>query len=143
ENYWVDVVFVPSGSGDITSPTVSAVTPVNGAGGVSAAASDAATFSEAMDATTVNTTTVQLRDPSGALVAAAVAHNSTTRTATLTPSAALASSTTYTATVRGGATDPRAKDVAGNAVASSVSWSFTTAGGPDTTAPTVTVVSPA
>ena len=51
-------------------------------------------------------------------------------TATLDPTADLAPATTYTATVRGGATDPRVKDAAGNALAANVVWSFTTATGP-------------
>ena len=143
ECYWVDVVLNISGGVDATPPTVSAVTPVNGAGGVSAATTVTATFSEAMDATTINGTTVLLRDPSGAQVAATVSYNSGTRTATLTPTAALQTSTLYTATVRGGGTDPRAKDAAGNALGASVSWSFTTVGGADTTPPTVSAVTPA
>jgi hypothetical protein len=143
ENYWVDVVFKPTGTVDAIPPTVSAVTPVNGAGAVSVTSPVTATFSETMTASTVDGTTVQLRDPSGALVAAAVAYNSTTRTVTLTPSAALNTSTTYTALVKGGLTDPRVKDAAGNPLGTNASWSFTTVGGPDTTPPSVTAVSPA
>ena len=45
--------------------------------------------------------------------------------ATLDPSASLEASTSYTATVKGGTGG--AKDVAGNALAADVSWSFTTA----------------
>ena len=143
QNYWVDVAFTPSGTLDAAPPNVSAVTPVNGAGRVSITTTVTATFTETMDAATINAATVLLRDPSGAQVSAAVTYNSGTRTATLTPAAALATSTVYSATVRGGGTDPRAKDAAGNALASSVSWSFTTVSGPDTTPPTVTSVAPA
>ena len=63
-------------------------------------------------------------------------YDNSTFTVTLTPAAALAYSTAYTATVSG------AKDLAGNAM-SPVSWSFTTAAASDTTAPTVTSKSPA
>ena len=55
-------------------------------------------------------------------------------TATLDPSADLEASTSYTATVKGGPAG--AKDVAGNPLASDVSWSFTTgaaSGGTTTT----------
>ena len=48
-------------------------------------------------------------------------------TATLTPSAALEASTSYTATVKGGASG--VKDLAGNALAADSSWSFTTGTG--------------
>src|SRR5262249_31060656 len=72
-----------------------------------------------------------------------VSYNATSRTATLTPSAALGSAKTYTATVLGGTVDPRAKDSAGNALAANVSWSFTTLNGADTTAPTIVGQTPA
>jgi hypothetical protein len=45
----------------------------------------------------------------------------------LTPTAPLAPGVTYTALVRGGSTDPRVEDLAGNALAANVSWTFTTA----------------
>ena len=64
------------------------------------------------------------------LVSASVSYDSASRTATLRPAAALAGLTTYTATLRGGTTDPRIKDVAGNALAANVAWSFTTAAAP-------------
>ena len=59
----------------------------------------------------------------GAVVAAAVTYNATTRVATLNPTATLAANTRYTVTVTGSSTAVR--DVASNPVASS-RWSFTT-----------------
>ncbi|MBA3589996.1 N,N-dimethylformamidase beta subunit family domain-containing protein, partial [Methylibium sp.] len=143
-NYWVDVVFTTTGgsASDITPPAVSAVTPASGATGVSTTSVITATFSENLDPTTVNASTFELRDAAGALVAAEVTYNATTRVATLTPSAALAASTNFTATVKGGSADPRVKDSAGNALAASRVWSFSTAAA-DTTAPSVTATSPA
>ena len=126
-NYWVDVVFATTAGPDTTPPTVTAQNPVSGATGVATGAVATATFSEAIDPTTINTATFELRNPSNAVVSATVAYEAATRTATLTPSAALANDTTYTVTLKGGATDPRIKDLAGNALADNVSWSFTTA----------------
>ena len=63
---------------------------------------------------------LKLTGPSGT-VAASVAYNATTRTATLTPSAALAFSTSYTATL---STAIRGTD--GKPLANAVTWSFTT-----------------
>ena len=123
-NYWVDVVFTP---GDTTAPTVAAMTPTAAATGVSATTTVTATFSEAMDAATINSNTIELRDAGNALVASALSYNATTFMATLTPNAALTGSTTYTVTVKGGTTDPLVKDVAGNALAVNRVWSFTTA----------------
>jgi methionine-rich copper-binding protein CopC len=125
---------------DLTPPTVTANTPASGATGVSGTANMTATFSEAMDATTISTTTFELRNASNAVVAAAVTYNATTRVATLNPTPTLTAGATYTATVKGGATDPRVKDAAGNALAANFAWSFTIL--PDTTAPTVTATSP-
>jgi len=130
-NYWVDVVFTASISTgpDTTPPTVTAQSPTPDATGVATGGTVTATFSETMDATTLNTSTLELRDSANALVSATVSYNATSRTATLTPGSALAAGATYTATVKGGATDPRVKDLAGNALAANMTWSFTTASG--------------
>jgi hypothetical protein len=119
---------------DTTRPTVTSVSPLSGATGVSLATQVTATFSEAMNASTITSSTFELRN-SGSLVAATVTYDSSTRQATLTPSVPLGYLTTYTATVTTGV-----KDVAGNAMASNYTWSFTTIR--DTTPPTVTSVSP-
>ncbi|WP_207225029.1 DUF4082 domain-containing protein [Rivibacter subsaxonicus] len=141
-NYWVDVVFSTTAPADLTPPAVTSISPASGAGGVATSAVVSATFDEAMDPATINLGTFDLRGPGNTPVAASVVYNATTRVATLTPGGALAAATLYTATVRGGATDPRVKDLAGNALAVNRSWSFTTAA-PDTTAPTVTARTPA
>ena len=138
-NYWVDVVFTTGGAPDTTAPTVSAVTPAEAANGVAATSVATATFSEAMNASTINAGTFELRNGAGALVSATASYNAGTRVATLTPGAALAASTTYTATVTTGV-----QDAAGNALASAKIWSFTTAAaGGDTTPPTLAARSPA
>ncbi|HZY87194.1 MAG TPA: LamG-like jellyroll fold domain-containing protein, partial [Gemmataceae bacterium] len=109
------------------APTVTAVSPANGASGVAVGGSVQVTFSEALDPTTVSAATVQLLGPSGAAVAATVSYNATTFTATLTPGAALGYSTSYTVLVHGGTTAPVVKDAAGHALAANFSSSFTTA----------------
>ena len=55
-----------------------------------------------VDPSTVNANTVLLRDAAGAAVPAAVTYDAGSQTATLNPTAPLAASTTYTATVKGG-----------------------------------------
>ena len=92
-------------------------------------------FSEAMTAATVNTSTFTLTPTSGGSpVAASVVYNS--GAATLTPSSALAFSTSYTINVTSGA-----KDLANNGL-TPFSSAFTTAAAPDITPPTVTSVNP-
>jgi hypothetical protein len=118
---------------DVVAPTVVSRTPAVGATGVSAGTQVTATFSEAMRAATLTTTTMTLvRQGTTTTLAGTVSYNPTTFTATLTPAAALTASTIYTATVKGGASG--ALDLAGNPLAADTSWSFTTgAGGPVTT----------
>jgi hypothetical protein len=140
ENYWVDVMFFPTLGPDTTPPTVTAVSPAAGATNVAINTPVTATFSEALDTTTINASTFLLKDPANNVVPATVTYNTTARTATLTPSSFLTAATTYTARVVGGSAG--VKDLAGNALASDYIWSFTTAA-PDTTPPTVTAVSPA
>jgi hypothetical protein len=127
-NYWVDVVFTTQVGADTTPPTVASVSPANNATGVNVETNVQAIFSEALDSATVTGASFELRTTAGALVPAAVTYDSGTRTATLDPTAALAYSTGYTATIKGGASG--VKDLAGNALAADYVWSFTTAAPP-------------
>ncbi|MEO8256999.1 MAG: DUF4082 domain-containing protein [Acidobacteriota bacterium] len=125
-NYWVDVVF--DVSVDQSSPTVTAVAPAANATAVAIAAPVTGTFSEAINESTLNATTFELRDAASTLVPAAVSYSAATRTATLQPNAALAYSTVYTARLKGGAAG--IKDTTGNPIPADVVWSFTTAAPP-------------
>jgi hypothetical protein len=81
-----------------------------------------------MNAATISGSTVALRGPGSTLVTSTVSYNTATNVVTLTPSAALAASTAYTATITGGSSG--VKDVAGNALAANFVWSFTTGAAP-------------
>jgi len=123
---WAAARIECAGGGDTTPPTVLATSPAQGATGVAADVSPAATFSEAMDPATLTPSTFTLvKQGTWTPVAAAVAYANLV--ATLDPAANLEASATYTATVQGGSSG--AKDAAGNPLASDVSWTFTTAGG--------------
>ena len=128
-NYWVDIVFATSATG--STPSVTAVKPSNGASGVKTSVSITATFSESMDASTINNSTFELRDPSNAVVPSTVTYNPGTSTATLTPNIPLVFSSNYTGFVVGGSNG--VKDAAENPMTSNVTWSFTT--GSSTTGP--------
>ena len=115
-----------------TAPAVTGETPGSGATGVATNTAVTATFNEAVVASSITTGDFVLKNSGGTAVAATVSYNSSTDTATLTPSARLANSTTYTATISG------VTDGSGHTMASPVSWSFTT--GP---APAVVSATPA
>ncbi|HET9646244.1 MAG TPA: Ig-like domain-containing protein, partial [Burkholderiaceae bacterium] len=126
--------YVATYAADTSAPGVSSTSPAPGATGVALNASISATFSEAIDPATININTFELRGPNNSLVSASVGYDAASSTATLVPSTALAASTTYTAVLHGGSTDPRVKDLSGNALASNFTWSFTTAAGTTTPA---------
>ncbi len=114
-NYWLDVVYSPTAGS--TAPVVSTESPGSAATGVAASAAPTATFSQPVTTSTVSFT---LQASGGSAVAGTVSFNSADTVATFTPSASLAGSTTYTATVSG------AQNASGTPMASSFSWSFTT-----------------
>jgi hypothetical protein len=115
------------------APTVISTVPAPGATGVPVNQILTATFSEAMTASTINSTTFTLAGPGGA-VTGAVTYNATTFVATFTPSTTLANGTLYTATIGTGA-----QDLAGTGLATSHAWSFTTIIAPPAVVSTVPV----
>jgi hypothetical protein len=111
---------------DATAPTLSNVSPADGATGVAASTKVEANFSEAMDPSSLTGATFTLtKSGSATPVEASVTYSSISKKAILDPAADLDPDATYTATIRGGAGG--AKDVAGNPLAADVAWSFTTA----------------
>jgi hypothetical protein len=129
-NYYVDVVMALSVGPDHTAPAVTAVVPASGAVNASVGANVLANFSEPIDPATVSGSTFALRGPGGNLVPATIAYSVAGRQAVLDPSAPLAYDTIYTATVVGGGGDPVIRDLAGNLLEASFSWSFTTSSPP-------------
>ncbi len=125
-NYWVDVIYSSSANPDVTPPTVSSVLPLNNATGVLTTANVTATLSEVINPASVNTSNFELRGPGNVLIPATISVSQ--NQLTLVPTSALANSTVYTATVKGGASG--VKDLAGNALAANYSWSFTTVAAP-------------
>jgi len=121
-----------------TLPTVISTVPINGAAGVPTNQALTATFSEAMDPATINSTTFTLMVTGGASVTGVVTYVPAGSVATFRPDANLAPSTEYTATITTGATD-----LDGNALASNYVWTFNTAAAPIAVPPTVISTIPA
>ena len=103
-------------------PTVISVTPPNLASGICPNSVVVATFSEAMNPSTINTTTFTLTSGTPAVgVTGTVTYDVASHVATFTPTNPLALSTLYTATITTGA-----QDLFGNPLASDQVWGFTT-----------------
>jgi hypothetical protein len=130
--------FETGSSSDVTPPVVTQHVP--GQGAVAATnAQLSVTFSEEMTSSTLNAESFSIQNTSdNTPVQGAVIYTVGARTATFTPTQALANNTAFTATISTAATD-----LAGNAMLAPKVWSFTTTQELDTTAPTVTLVNPA
>jgi hypothetical protein len=133
------VVFSQTTSGshrpDTTRPIVSATVPANAATDVAINGKIAITFSEAMDPSTMTSASFALQRAHAGVEKVTVSYTGVT--ATVTPADLLAPNTEYTVRVR-----RRARDLAGNALASEFDWSFSTGSTPATTVPLVTFTVP-
>jgi len=118
----------------VNSPTIVSSSPTDNATGVSSAATIEFTFSEPMDPLTISNTTITLfkgnTQKSGTITYI-------DNTATFTPSSALVGGTVYTALVSTGA-----QNVAGAALKTDFSITFTTAGPGDNVAPLINSTNP-
>jgi len=119
---------------DVTPPMVTSTINANGATNVSINTKVGAFFTEAIDPLTITSTTFTLMQGTTP-VAGTV--NGVAFAVTFTPATSLTPNTVYTATLTTGI-----KDLAGNALASPYTWSWTTAAVPDTTSPTVSSTIP-
>ena len=122
------MVYDNSTGPDTTAPKIVGELPPSGAQGVPPATNVVVGFDEPMTASTITTSTVQLRDPAGNLVPASVSYDASSLSATLDPTGDLADSTTYTVRVQGGTGG--VADRAGNTLAADRTWSFATASPP-------------
>lgn len=109
---------------DTTAPTVTLVNPVDLSNNVAINSRVNATFSEAMDPSTINTASFTLQvngPPLGNALVGTVSYDVQSHVATFTPTNDLVANTEYLATVT-----TLSKDLAGNALAVDKVWTFTT-----------------
>ncbi|MGC2398139.1 MAG: Ig-like domain-containing protein [Acidobacteriaceae bacterium] len=102
-------------------PTVISKAPPIGSSGICPNTLVTATFTEAMQPSTINSTTFTLTGPGSTPVAGAVAYVVSSDVATFTPTNPLALDTLYTATITTGA-----QDLSGDPLATDYVWTFTT-----------------
>jgi hypothetical protein len=112
---------------DVTPPTIIFTTPASGVISVPTNATVNATFSEAMDPSTISSSTFTVAASGVPSLTGTYAYDVPSRVATFTPSSLLQTFTLYTATITTGASD-----LAGNALAAGATpnpWTFTTGNG--------------
>lgn len=126
--------FTTGAAPDVTRPVVNSTTPINTATNVPLNSKLTATFSEAMDPVTISSNSFKLNQGSTS-VAGTVTY--TGMIATFAPTATLLANTVYTAVITQAATD-----LAGNALLTDYTWSFTTGAAPDIVRPTVVSTDP-
>ncbi|MFH1137495.1 MAG: Ig-like domain-containing protein [Pseudomonadota bacterium] len=120
---------------DSTPPQAAIVSPADGAKNVALNSTITATFTEALNADSVNGQSFYLTHGEGIPVPASVSYSEAAWTASLSPSRALLENTEYTVVLT-----TRIADLAGNHLAQNRSWSFTTK--QDDAPPQITSVSP-
>lgn len=117
--------FSTGGSADNTPPTVTAISPSDGSIGACLTRSVSATFSEPMDAATINASTFGVTD-NGVAVPGSVSYDATSRVASFVPTnpSGFAASRPFVVTVTSG--NAGVKDLAGNALLVDRVWGFST-----------------
>jgi hypothetical protein len=108
-------------------PQVVSTTPAPGSTNASIGVAPAATFSEALDETTLDATTVLMTDAANNPVPVTISYDASTFTVTLTPQQLLQRGQTYTVTFKGLPDEPHITDATGTPLAADFVWSFTTA----------------
>jgi len=135
EETTTETVTVKEAAPDTIAPTILFTVPVNGDLSTSVTGNLKVVFSEAMDNTTVNNNSITLRNSAGTILQTMVTYDD--QIATVDPTDNLSYSTDHFLSF--------SKDIAdtsGNKLGSLPYAFFKTAAAPDTTAPTVTTVSP-
>lgn len=108
-----------SSGGGSSAPGVTSQNPANNATRVLTNSTVSATFSEAIDNTSIDASSFMLDSTSP--LPGTVSYDTTTNTATFMPTSSLSPGTTHTATLSTSITDTE-----GNGLTTAVSWSFTT-----------------
>ncbi len=121
--------FTTAAGNDAVAPTVAMISPLNGLASICTTKIVSATFSETMDAATINSSTFRVTD-NGITVPGTVSYDATTQLATFVPTASsgFASNKVFAVKIAAGSTG--VKDLAGNALASDRDWGFTTSSQP-------------
>lgn len=127
----------PGSSSNPAALSVISTNPVASATTVAINQKIIASFSEAMNAATIDTLSFTVKGAGEAALVGAVSTDTTTNTAIFVPGSNFTASTLYTATIT-----TAVKSASGKVLASNYVWTFTSGATADTTAPTVLSTSP-
>jgi hypothetical protein len=125
--YWVNVIY--SKTHNLKPPLVLKISPAAGLTNIGINPSVNAIFSEQIDPETLTDSGFVLRDPGGHVIPAKLSYSGSTYTTTLIPEQKLDYSSTYTATVKGGADG--VKDLSGNNMQGDFTWKLKTTVSPE------------
>ena len=123
---------------DIIAPVVTTTSPLNNATGISTGTNITAVFSESLDVTSVNASTILLT-AGATVIPVNISYTAGSLSVAVTPLSALTANTVYTVTLKGGASG--IKDMSGIALLNDYTWNFTTAV-LDQLAPVSVIISP-
>ena len=124
------VLLIGCGQEVVNVPTVISTVPAQGSTGVAINTVISATFSMAMNSSTISNSTFLVTTADGTAVSGAVSYSGST--AAFTPGTVLAYGTVYTATITSGAKNPGGTPLRANYV-----WSFTTISAPPSVVSTI------
>jgi len=128
--------FTTGASADISTPGVTSTDPSNGDTNVAVNKKIAVIFNESMNSLTITPVTFTVAETGGSSVPGSVINFGLS--ASFTPTLTLKANTMYTAAVNKASTD-----LAGNALTTTYTWTFTTGSAGDAIAPTVINTDPA
>jgi len=128
--------FTTAATVDSTRPVIVTVAPAASSINIPTNESASVTFSKVMDPTTLNPTSMIIKQANGVVVSAPVSYAGST--AVINPTSNFSPDSVYSVTVTTGVAD-----TSGNHLAANQTWSFTTAAVKDTTPPTVISTNPA
>ena len=127
-----------SSSDENNALTVTLTVPADEATDVALNTNVIATFSEAMDDTTITTDSFTVKGLNETALNGTIVYDAASNSASFAPERALTASTLYTATIK-----TTAQSVSGKVLAVDYIWSFTSGTTADTTAPTIVSTNPA
>ena len=127
-NYWVDLVYYQGNTS--SAPSVSLVTPANGASGIGLGTPVTVSFTQPMDPSSITSANFAVYDPSNNVIPGTLTYDAGSFALTFQPNPELAAVSVYRAVVKGAV-----RNINGVPLGSDYNWSFTTTTAPPSSGP--------